>query len=101
MPTLFILFNTNFHYSYYLKYFRRAFTISLKKSEKDNYSTAKFYRLITLLNIIEKALKSAIANYIFKLIEKHFLLLKENLNIKKAVLTDIVIYILIERIYGV
>ena len=101
MPILFTLFNANFYHSYYPKYFRKTFTISFKKLKKDDYSIAKFYRPIILLNIIEKALKLVIANRISKLTKKHFLLLKKHLNVKKAVLTDIAIHILIKRIYRV
>ena len=45
--------------------------IILRKSSKDNYIESKSYRLIALLNIIRKALKTIIIKRLSDYIEKY------------------------------
>jgi hypothetical protein len=47
----------------------------LRKLEKEGYSNLSVYRFITLLNILEKTLKTVIASKIRKTVEAYELLL--------------------------
>jgi hypothetical protein len=58
------LFETCIQQVYYSKAYKETNTITLKKSEKKNYTISKLYRLITLLNIIDKIMKSIISKKI-------------------------------------
>ncbi len=49
--------------------------VILKKLVKKDYSELKLYRLITLLDILRKALKIVILRKFSDLIEKYYLLL--------------------------
>ncbi len=52
------LFNTCVIHKYHLKQFKKTQTIVLRKSKKSDYINLKTYRLIALLDIMSKALKS-------------------------------------------
>jgi len=50
---------------YYLKIWREGTEIILKKSDKLNYSISKTYRIITLLNCLDKVAEKIIAMQLF------------------------------------
>ena len=50
-------------------YFKKVFTIMLQKSEKKNYIKLLLYRLIALLNILNKVLKSIVLKRIYYVVE--------------------------------
>jgi hypothetical protein len=58
------LFDAFYRLSIYLTAFKRAITVLLRKSKKKDYSDSKVYRLIVLLNTLEKALKAVVAERI-------------------------------------
>jgi hypothetical protein len=58
------LFNIYYRLNIYPTAFKRAITVLLRKSKKENYSDSKVYRLIILLNTLEKALETVVAERI-------------------------------------
>ena len=59
---------------YYFKHFYRIRTVALCKVKKNFYTNSHFWRLITLLNIVEKIIKIITVKQIQKMIEKHNML---------------------------
>jgi hypothetical protein len=70
------IFQACLNQGYYLEYFRKACTIVLHKLEKLDYTDPSAYRLITLLNTLEKALESIVVTRLQNLTEIHALLLE-------------------------
>jgi hypothetical protein len=60
--------------NYHSLCFKKTHIITLKKSKKKNYTNIKIYKSIVLLNILDKALKSIIAQRISDLTKTHDLL---------------------------
>jgi hypothetical protein len=58
------LFDVYYKLSIYFTAFKRAITVLLRKLKKEDYSNFKVYRLIVLLNILKKVLKTVIAKRI-------------------------------------
>ena len=67
---------------YYPTYFRHAVTVVLKKPHK-NYLKAKFYRLIFLLNTLDKIVETAVANRIRAILKKNEKLPDTQIKVKK------------------
>jgi hypothetical protein len=65
------LFKTCIQQIYHSKAYKEINTITLKKSEKRNYTISKLYRLIILLNIIDKIMKSIMSKKIVWLAKTH------------------------------
>ncbi len=68
------LFNACVTHKYHLKQFKKAQTIVLRKSKKSNYIDLKTYRLIALLNIMSKTLKSIMIKRLNDITETHHML---------------------------
>ena len=68
------LFQVYLDVGYYLRKFKEAKTIILKKLTKPDYSEVKFYRPIILLYTLGKALKIVIAKILSDYIESYGLL---------------------------
>jgi hypothetical protein len=54
------IFQACLNQGYYLEHFRKAYTVVLRKLGKLDYIDPLAYRLITLLNTLEKALESIV-----------------------------------------
>ena len=63
--------------SYYSLRFKKTRTIILYKLNKKDYIVLKVYRLITLLNTLEKALEKLITSRFIIMIKKYNLLLEK------------------------
>ena len=61
---------------YHFQTFRKTRTLTLRKSNKLDYSSFKIYRSIILFNIMNKTLESIITRRITYLIERYNVLLK-------------------------
>ena len=61
LPLLLPLYNQCLHDGTHLKAFKHSITVILQKPNKGNYRVAKTYRLVALLNTLEKALESVVA----------------------------------------
>ncbi len=68
------LFNTCITHEYHSKQFRKAQMIVLCKSKKSDYIDSKMYRLIVLLDIMSKALKSIMIKRLSNIAETHHML---------------------------
>jgi hypothetical protein len=64
MFTLMSLFKVCAEQNYHSRCFKKTHTISLKKSNKSNYTNFKTYRFIAFFNILDKTLKSIIVRRI-------------------------------------
>jgi hypothetical protein len=80
MFTLMNLFKVCAKQNYHSRCFKKTHIISLKKSNKSNYTNLKTYRFIALLNILDKTLKSIIVNRINNLAETHKLLFETQMS---------------------
>ena len=79
--------------------FKDSTTVVLKKPNKEDYSKAKAYRPIALLETLGKALESAIAERISYYVETHQLLPEDHIGARKTRSTEHAIHTLLERIY--
>ena len=77
LPQLTRLFQIYIDLRYYLKEFKIANMIVLRKPGKDNYLELKSYRLIALLSTIGKTLKTIIVKRLSDYVEKYNLLFLE------------------------
>jgi hypothetical protein len=73
-PILTAVFNLYLYSGYCLEHFWESTTIALRKLGKDDYSEAKSYRQIALLNTIGKLLETAIASRVSYYAETHLLI---------------------------
>jgi len=68
------LFNACVTHRYHSKQFKKTQTIVLHKSKKSDYTDLKTYRLIALLDIMSKALKSIMTKRLSDIAETHHML---------------------------
>ena len=68
------LFNVCIIHKYHLKQFKKTQTIVLRKLKKSDYINSKMYRLIALLDIMSKALKSIMIKRLSDIVETHHML---------------------------
>jgi len=68
------LFNACVIHRYHLKQFKKIQMIVLCKSKKSDYIDSKTYRLIALLDIMKKALKSIMTKRLSNITETHHML---------------------------
>jgi hypothetical protein len=73
--------------------------ITIKKLEKDDYIVFKAYRLITLLNTLNKSLESIISRKIFYLTKTYRLLLDTQMRIKKDKFIELALKLLTKQIH--
>ena len=69
------LFNACVIHKYHSKQFKKAQTIVLYNSKKNDYIDSKMYQLIALLNIMSKILKSIMIKRLSDITETHYMLL--------------------------
>jgi hypothetical protein len=81
--------------------FRKTHIIALKKSRKKNYTNIKTYKSIVLLNILDKALKSIIAQRINDLTKTHDLLSINQMNERKNRNCETTLELFIEQIHTI
>ncbi len=95
------LFRVCVELSYHLLCFRETHIIALKKSRKKNYTNIKTYKSIVLLNILNKALKSIIAQRINNLTKAHDLLSINQMSERKNRSCETTLELLIEQIHTI
>jgi len=64
-------------------YFKMTIIIILRKSRKKNYSKLLFFKLIALLNTLNKILESIISKRLRYVIKTHDTLLNTQIKVKK------------------
>jgi hypothetical protein len=73
--------------------------ILFKKPRKNDYLNPSAYKLIILLNTLEKVLKTIIARRIRYAVKAHKLLPETQIRVKKRKLTEITLHLFTEKIY--
>ncbi len=87
--------------SYHSLCFKKTHIIALKKSKKKNYINVKTYKSIVLLNILDKTLKSIIAQRINDLTKTHNLLSINQMNERKNRSCETTLKLFIEQIHTI
>jgi ribonuclease HI len=82
------------------QHFKKSTTVVLRKPGKDNYTMAKSYRPIALLNTVGKTLDAILARRISYVAEAYQLLPTNHLGGRKATSTEHAAHLLIESIYA-
>ncbi len=77
------LFNACVIHKYHSKQFKKTQTIVLCKSKKSNYINLKMYRLIALLNIMNKALKLIMIKRLSDIVETHCMLSNAQMRVRR------------------
>lgn len=94
------LFNTSLLLGYYPKHFRKSTTVALKKPGKGDYSLAKLYRPIALLNTTGKVFESILANRLGFLVYQYSMLPKTHLGGQKGTLVETAMHALLTQIHS-
>jgi len=84
-----------------LLYFKKTVIIILRKSRKKNYFKLLFFRLIALLNIINKILKSIILKCLRYVIETYNTLLNIQIKARRQHLIDTILQLITKKIYTI
>jgi hypothetical protein len=95
------LFDVCIEQTYHLKEFKSINTITLKKTRKSDYITSKTYRLIILLNIMKKIMKSIMSRKISFLTKIHRLLLESYMRCRKKKFIDIILELLTKQMHTI
>ena len=96
-----VLFNVCLNNDYCYDRFKELITITFKKLIKENYSQLKVYKLITLLNTLNKALKLIIVKRINYLTEIFDLFFKTHINGRRITFTEHAVHLILKKIYSV
>ena len=97
-PILTDLFNTCIALRACPEHFKVAETVALRKPGKDDYTEAKSYRPVALLNTLGKVLEKVIARRLSELVERFSLLPTTHMGGRKGISTDHALHWLLERI---
>ncbi len=95
------LFNACVIHKYHLKQFKKAQTIVLCKLKKSDYIDSKTYRLIALLDIMSKALKSIKIKRLSNIIETHHMLSNAQMRAKCKQFVISTLDLLIDQVHTV
>ncbi len=101
MLSLMSLFRVCVELSYHSDCFKMTHIIILKKLNKKNYFDVKIYRLITLLNTLNKTLKSIIIRRINNLTKTHDMLFASQMSNRKSRSCETTLKLLIEQIHTI
>ncbi len=95
------LFNACITYKYYSKQFKKTQTIVLHKLKKSDYIDSKTYRLIALLDIMSKALKSIMIKRLSNIIEIHHMLSNAQMKVRCKWFMILTLNLLIDQVHTV
>ncbi len=84
-----------------LFYFKKTITIMLRKLRKKNYSKLLFFKLIALLNILDKILELIILKRLCYVVKTHNTLLSTQIKVRKQCLTNIILQLITKKIYTI
>jgi hypothetical protein len=93
------LFQSCIELSYHSNVFKMINTITIKKLEKDDYIVLKVYRLIILLNTLDKTLKLIMSRKIFYLTKIYRLLLNTQMRVRKNRFIESVLELLTKQMH--
>lgn len=104
VPHLHKLFNDCVNQAYYPRHFKKSITVVLQKPSGEkprDYTSAKAYRPITLLNTLGKALESVVlATSISYLVETYALLPDTHIGGRRGLSTEDALHERVEKIYS-
>ncbi len=95
------LFNACITHKYHLKQFKKTQTIVLRKSKKSDYIDLKMYRLIALLNIMSKALKSIMIKRLSDIVKTHQMLSNAQMKARRKRFVISTLDLLIDQVHTV
>ncbi len=95
------LFNACVIHKYHSKQFKKTQTIVLCKSKKSDYIDSKTYRLIALLNIMSKALKSIMIKRLSDIVETHYMLSNAQMKVKCKWFMILMLDLLVDQVHTV
>ena len=95
------LFSVYLTLKYHPQTFRETRTLTLRKSNKSDYSFLKIYRSIVLFNIMDKTLESIIVRRITYLTKKYNVLLKIQMRTRNNRSTETALELLIEQVHTI
>jgi len=95
------LFNACVTHKYHSKQFKKTQTIVLRKSKKSDYIDSKTYRLIALLNIMSKALKSIMIKRLSDIVEIHCMLSNAQMKARRKRFMISTLDLLVDQVYTV
>ncbi len=95
------LFNACITHKYHLKQFKKTQTIVLRKLKKSNYIDSKMYRLIALLNIMSKALKSIMIKRLSDIVKTHCMLSNAQMRARRKRFMISTLNLLIDQVHTV
>jgi hypothetical protein len=101
LSSLTSLFRACVEHDYHSRCFREANIIILKKSNKSNYTDFKTYKLIALLNTIDKTLEFIIARKINTFAETHEMLLATQMKKRRKKVCETTLKLFIEQIHTI
>ncbi len=95
------LFNACITHKYHSKQFKKTQTIILCKLKKSDYIDSKMYRLIALLNIMSKALKSIMIKRLSDIVETHCMLSNAQMKARCKWFMILTLNLLIDQVHTV
>ena len=95
------IFNTNLTLKYCLKHFKKSIIISLRKSDKFDYSIFKAYRSIVFLNTMNKIMKIIMTSRLSYATEKHEFLSRNQFESRQKIFIEHVLHFIIEKIHTI
>ncbi len=95
------LFNACVTHKYHSKQFKKTQTIVLRKSKKSDYIDSKAYRLIALLDIMSKALKSIMVKRLSDIVETHRMLSNAQMGARRKWFVISTLDLLIDQVHTV
>ncbi len=95
------LFNACVIHKYHSKQLKKTQTIVLRKSKKSDYIDSKTYRLIALLNIMSKALKSIMIKRLNDIVKTHHMLSNAQMKAKCKWFVISTLDLLIDQVHTV
>ncbi len=95
------LFNACVTHKYHSKQFKKTQTIVLRKSKKSDYIDSKTYRLIALLNIMSKVLKSIMIKRLSDIVKTHHMLSNAQIKAKRKRFVISTLDLLIDQVHTV
>ena len=95
-----LVFNLCFKVGYCPHHFKKSVTVVLRKHNKDDYTKAKSYCPVALLNTLGKVLEAILAKRLSYLATEHALLPRTHMGRRKGTSTDNAFHYLLEQVYA-
>ncbi len=101
ISVLMSLFNACIIHKYHSKQFKKTQTIVLCKLKKSDYIDSKMYRLIALLNIMSKALKSIMIKRLSDIVKTHCILSNAQMKVRCKQFVILMLNLLVDEVHTV